>query len=154
MDRQGPRCVSARPMSTSRPIRLKIASPCKVSWDSMKGDDAVRFCGTCKKDVYNLSAMTTDQTEALLASPSGRPCVRFFQRADGTVMTNDCPVGAQRVRRQRIAVGVGAGLLSALGYAATPTGAESELFTSPPAETPTIRVPITIQPPQPPIEMK
>jgi hypothetical protein len=123
-----------RPMSTPRPIRLKVASPCKVPWDSMNGDAAVRFCGKCERHVYNLSEMTAEQTEALLADPSGRPCVRFFQRADGTVMTADCPVGARRARRQHIALGVGAGLLTALGYAAIPDGAATA--PSPPAMAP------------------
>lgn len=101
----------------TRSIRLKVASPCTVPWDSMTGDDAVRFCGTCEKQVYNLTGMSTDQVEALLASPAGRPCVRFFQRADGTILTADCPVGARRVRRRRLAAGLGAGILTALGVA-------------------------------------
>jgi hypothetical protein len=37
--------------------RIRIASPCKVSWDEMAGDDRVRFCGHCAKDVYDLSAL-------------------------------------------------------------------------------------------------
>lgn len=137
-------------MSTPRPIHLKIASPCKVPWDSMSGDNAIRYCGTCERHVYNLSEMTFEQTEALLAAPAGRPCVRFFQRADGTVMTADCAVGARRVRRQRIAVGVGAGLISALGYAGMPHGAAA----TPP--TPTVvapaPAPVPVEPPRQPIE--
>ena len=37
---------------------VRVASPCNASWDAMKGDDRVRFCGECQKNVYNLSAMT------------------------------------------------------------------------------------------------
>src|SRR4051812_47184360 len=35
--------------------RITIASPCTASWDDMAGDDRVRFCASCQKDVYNLS---------------------------------------------------------------------------------------------------
>src|SRR5262245_30602687 len=37
--------------------RLRIASPCSADWDEMTGDDRVRFCGRCRKNVYNLSEM-------------------------------------------------------------------------------------------------
>jgi hypothetical protein len=143
-------------MTNPRPIRLKVASPCKVPWSSMAGDDAIRFCGTCERHVYNLSEMTSEQTEALLGSPAGQPCVRFFQRADGTVLTADCPVGAQRVRRQRIAVGVGAGLLSALGYAGLPHGSAATVPTpvlGAPIPAPPARFAVEPPPPMPPIEI-
>lgn len=39
-------------MEASKRIRLKVASPCSADWNSMKGDDAVRHCGSCKKSVY------------------------------------------------------------------------------------------------------
>jgi hypothetical protein len=72
----------------------------------MTGDDSVRFCWHCNKNVYRLSNITTEQVEALLTQP-GPPCVRFDQRSDGTVMTADCPVGARRVRSRRLVAGVG-----------------------------------------------
>lgn len=144
--------------NNSRPIRLKVASPCKVPWSSMTGTDAVRFCGSCQKNVYNLSEMTIEQTEALLASAGDTPCVRFFQRADGTVMSADCPVGAARVRRQRVAIGVGASLLSAVGVAALGAPMQGEparpaCALEPPAHL--APPPATVEPSQPvePIEM-
>lgn len=95
---------------------IRIASPCKASWEKMTGDDRVRFCGECKKSVYNLSSMARDEAEALLRDGSGNLCVRLYQRTDGTVMTNDCPVGKKRKRvRRLIAAGVGGTLLSAGG---------------------------------------
>src|SRR6516162_8887116 len=39
-------------------FRLRVASPCPADWNAMQGDDRVRFCGQCEKNVYNLSAMT------------------------------------------------------------------------------------------------
>jgi hypothetical protein len=81
--------------------RLSIAAPCPASWDGMRGDDRVRFCDGCQLNVYNLSGMTTAEATALVSGSEGRLCTRFFRRADGTVLTRDCPVGlAARVGRQ------------------------------------------------------
>lgn len=79
--------------------RLRIASPCTASWDRMTGDDRVRHCGGCNKNVFNLSAMPEAEAAALLAQqPANGLCVRFYRRADGTVMTSDCgaPSAARR----------------------------------------------------------
>jgi len=66
----------------------------------MKGDERKRFCGDCKLHVYNLSDMTKYDAENLLRLSEGRLCVRYFQRPDGTVLTQDCPVGWARVKRR------------------------------------------------------
>jgi hypothetical protein len=93
-------------MTTRLPLLLddlRIATPCRADWDEMQGDDRVRFCGQCEKNVYNLSAMPRDEAEALVREKEGRLCVRFYQRQDGTVLTADCPVGVRRRRlRQRV----------------------------------------------------
>jgi hypothetical protein len=93
-------------MTTRLPVvleNLRIATPCQADWNEMKGDDTVRFCGRCEKNVYNLSAMTREAGEALVREKEGRMCVRLYQRSDGTVLTNDCPVGVRRERlRARI----------------------------------------------------
>jgi hypothetical protein len=93
-------------MTTRLPVMLeslRIATPCSADWDEMAGDDRVRFCGKCEKNVYNLSAMTREAGEALVREKEGRMCVRMYQRADGTVLTADCPVGVRRERlRARI----------------------------------------------------
>lgn len=73
---------------------LHIASPCHASWDAMTGDDQTRFCKSCSKNVFNLSMMTRAQAENLIREKEGKLCVRYAQRADGTVITTDCPVGA------------------------------------------------------------
>lgn len=98
---------------------LQIASPCAARWEAMAGDERKRFCGECRKNVYNLSAMTATEAEALLqtAGADGRPpCVRFYRRADGTVLTSDCPIGvrlAERARRRMAAVRATAALVLA-----------------------------------------
>ncbi len=79
---------------------VRIASPCSASWDAMKGDDRVRFCGACEKNVYNLSGMTRPEAMQFLRTHEGHLCLRFYQRADGTILTQDCPVGLQAVKRR------------------------------------------------------
>jgi hypothetical protein len=81
---------------------LKVASPCNANWADMVGDERVRHCGLCDKKVFNLSAMTRREAAAVLAAHEP-PCVRFYQRADGTLMTTDCPVG-QKKKRVRLSV--------------------------------------------------
>jgi hypothetical protein len=104
---------------------LRIASPCKASWDQMAGDDRVRHCVQCNKNVYNFSAMTRAEAVTLVRERTGELCVRMYKREDGTVLTADCPVGAKKKVVRRLAL-VGAGLgaaaaASAFGFAATPT---------------------------------
>ncbi|MGE3545274.1 MAG: hypothetical protein AB7L28_15155, partial [Kofleriaceae bacterium] len=99
---------------------IRVASPCSARWEDMTGDERVRACGACSKNVYNLSDMTRAQAEALIIENEGRLCVRYFQRADGTILLKDCSVAVSRRRRKRVlAVGLAAGLAgSLLGYEA------------------------------------
>jgi hypothetical protein len=66
----------------------------------MYGDERTRFCGQCKLNVYNLSGMTREEAENLVTNAEGRLCVRFYRRADGTVITENCPVGWARVKQR------------------------------------------------------
>ena len=98
-------------------LDVRIASPCPMQWDEMNpvGDGAgVRHCDQCDLHVYNLSAMTTAESRAFLdAWPCGqRLCAGFFRRADGTIITRDCPVGlrAARLRLARAFMRVAAAL--------------------------------------------
>jgi hypothetical protein len=83
--------------------RVDVASPCTVSWDDMKGDERVRHCGQCRLNVYNLSEMTPHEAADLVSQREGRLCVRFYRRADGTMITRDCPVGLRAVRAKAAA---------------------------------------------------
>jgi hypothetical protein len=79
---------------------IKIASPCKADWDGMFGNDRKRFCGECSLNVYNLSGMTQEEARHLLENSEGRLCVRFYRRADGSVLTQNCPVGWAKVKQR------------------------------------------------------
>src|SRR5262245_22234393 len=113
-------------------MRLRVASPCSADWNAMQGDARVRFCGQCEKNVYNLSAMTHAQAEDLIREKEGGLCVRFYQRADGTVLTADCPVGKRRRRRRSMLLTAGAAglLVTATGFLAfTQMGRPSKFVT-------------------------
>ena len=68
--------------------RLRIATPCPISWEQMTGNSRVRFCGNGQLNVYNISELSRSEAEALIASTEGRLCARLFRRADGTILTN------------------------------------------------------------------
>lgn len=78
---------------------IRIATPCRADWNLMDGDDRARFCQSCHKNVYNLAGMRREEAEALIREKNGDVCVRLYRRADGTVITDDCPVGVRIVRR-------------------------------------------------------
>jgi hypothetical protein len=96
-----PEIPMTRPISVLDQVR--IASPCPVRWDTMAGDERVRYCSQCRLHVFNLSNMSRREAEDLIQSKEGRLCVRYYQRADGGVMTRDCPI-ALRDRLRRAAV--------------------------------------------------
>lgn len=80
--------------------KIKIASPCGASWNEMIGDDRKRHCAECKLNVYNLSDMTKTEAESFLINSEGRVCLRIYRRADGSVITRDCPVGLAKLKKK------------------------------------------------------
>lgn len=102
---------------TSPLDRVTVAAPCSAAWDEMIGDERARFCGQCQRNVYNLSGMTKREAETLIAGAEGRLCIRFYRRADGTILTENCPVGLRALKRRlsRLASATLSALLSFLG---------------------------------------
>jgi len=80
--------------------RIAVASPCPMAWDDMAGNERVRFCSQCNLNVYNISAMTKPEAMSFIANAEGRICAKFYRRADGTILTQDCPVGLRAVRKK------------------------------------------------------
>jgi phage FluMu protein Com len=80
--------------------RIAVASPCPMSWNDMVGDDRVRFCNQCNLNVYNISTMTKPEAESFIANTEGRICAKLYRRADGSILTQDCPVGLRAVRKK------------------------------------------------------
>jgi hypothetical protein len=79
---------------------LRIVTPCPVAWSSMRGDDFVRFCDRCRKNVYNVAALGPDETISLLERKEGPACLLLTRRADGTVVTGDCWSQLRRARKR------------------------------------------------------
>lgn len=80
--------------------KIKVAAPCSAEWRFMYGDDRVRFCGQCSKNVYNLSALSREEAEDLIRRMEGHLCVRYYRRKDGTVITDNCPVGLRAIKEK------------------------------------------------------
>jgi len=109
--------------------RLRIASPCGESWDAMVGSDRGRPCPRRPRDRLDLSPMTSDEAESLLRAhdalpDGGLPCVRFYRRADGTILTADCVPGTATKRAIQAALAAVA-LTSASATAAVLTPGEA-----------------------------
>jgi len=105
---------------------VRVAAPCQVSWESMAGDERVRHCTLCSLNVYNFAEMTGDEIRALLVRTEGRICGRLYRRADGTILTSDCPSGLRAVRQRmsRLAAAVIAALFSVSAFASGGTTCE------------------------------
>lgn len=79
---------------------LRVISPCAVPWESMRGDDAVRFCGKCSKNVYDVRSLTRQEALDLVEKAEGRVCMQLSWRRDGTLATGDCWARLRRARRR------------------------------------------------------
>ena len=110
------------PKLTSPLDHLRIAAPCSADWDQMFSfeDKRVRFCSQCNLNVYNLSGMSRREAEALITKTEGRLCVRFYRRADGSILTRNCPVGLRAIKRRvvwaaQVVLGMALSFVSGLG---------------------------------------
>ena len=110
------------PKLTNPLDHLKIAAPCPADWDQMFSfeDERVRFCSQCNLNVYNLSGMSRQEAEALITKIEGRLCVRFYRKADGSVLTQNCPVGLKALKRRvawvaQVVLGMVLSLVSGFG---------------------------------------
>ncbi len=119
---------------------LRLASPCNQRWADMTGDERVRVCAGCERPVFNLSEMTRDQAETVLASRGIKPCVRFYRRADGTIMTADCAPGARRSHRLTV---IAAGTLLGASSPAMAEPDEPAADAQPPTDEPAEGRPLT-----------
>ncbi len=93
---------------------LTIPSPCTADWNSMVGNDQVRFCEHCSLDVHNLSVLTRRHAERLVARSNGRLCVRYHHDSSGRPLTLPVAPKLHRISRRisRIAAGAFSATLS------------------------------------------
>src|SRR6266446_715495 len=67
---------------------VEIKSPCPKLWQEMEGNRKTRFCDQCELHVHNLSAMSPDKVEQLIArGRNKRVCISYALRPDGKMMT-------------------------------------------------------------------
>jgi hypothetical protein len=93
---------------------IRVESPCEVSWDSMVGNDQVRFCEHCNLTVNDLSQLTRKRALRLVRASKGRLCIRYHRRPDGSTVTRSAPQKLYRIGRRasRIAAGAFSATLS------------------------------------------
>lgn len=56
---------------------VKVKSPCSESWDEMTGNDLIKFCSHCAKDVNDVSKLTRREAMRLVRRSKGGLCVRY-----------------------------------------------------------------------------
>lgn len=54
--------------------QITIAEPCAVDWDTLPGDERIRFCASCSKHVYHLEAMPAHEAASLVRERNGDLC--------------------------------------------------------------------------------
>lgn len=113
---------------------ISVSSPCSAEWDSMAGNDRVRFCSHCRLSVHNLSEMTRKEALRLVARSKGRLCVRYYREPDRSVQTESLPRQLHQITRRasRIAAGAftAALSLSMNAVARTPSSMDEPLSAS------------------------
>lgn len=105
-------------MSAKRLLdQIQVQSPCTASWDSMVGNDQIRFCQHCNQTVHDISAITRKDVARLIAKSQGRLCVRYQRRPDGSFDTLKTAKTLHQIspRVARLAAGAFSAALSVTG---------------------------------------
>ena len=113
-------------MSAKDPLqRLAVTSPCTQDWDSMIGNDRVRFCEHCSLHVHNISQMTRARALRLAEKSKGRICVRYYHDPNGLIATKTVSPRLYQLGRRvsRVAAGAFSATLSlTAAVAQSPSG--------------------------------
>src|SRR5687768_15372186 len=88
---------------------VEVKSPCTEDWDKMHGNERVRFCDHCAKNVNNLSEMTRKEAARMVRASGGSLCIRYIKHP-----TTRRPLFAdQLIQLTRRAPGLTASVMSA-----------------------------------------
>lgn len=98
--------------------QLIIQKPCKADWQSMSGNDRVRFCEHCNLRVTDLSSMSRSEAMRLVARSQGRLCVRLVQTSGGRIVPHKDRIYGIGHRVSQLAAGVFTATLSVTTAAA------------------------------------
>ncbi len=106
--------------------RMIIPAPCDADWDSMIGNERMRFCEHCNLQVTNLSNLTRQEAVRLVARSEGRLCVRFVRRSDGSIAAKQSEKKLHQISRRvsRLAAGAFSATLSLTTAAAQTTNSQ------------------------------
>lgn len=116
------------PRRTDLLERISIPEPCDADWDSMVGNDQVRFCSHCSLNVTNLSSMTRSDARRLVRESGGRLCIRYYRRPDGSVLTAPAERLQQIARRaSKLAAGAFGAVLTLSASASAQTGTQASV---------------------------
>lgn len=105
---------------------IDVESPCSESWNEMQGNEQIRFCSHCAKDVHNLSEMTRKRARKIVAASNGNICVRYTRRPDGRIQTIKNTL--HQITRQ---TGIAAGVLGTSLTVSTLAYAQGEIRVNP-----------------------
>ena len=118
-------------MSAKHPLdNIKITSPCTADWNSMTGNDHVRFCRHCNLAVHDLSTLTRKQALRIISKSQGRLCVRYMVRPDETVKARSSSLVRIGRRTSRIAAGAFGATIAVSGAASAPVASNRSLSPS------------------------
>jgi hypothetical protein len=115
-------------------LGLNVNSPCEADWDSMAGNDEVRFCTHCEKSVHNVSAMTRKDAMRFVRANAGGVCVRFYSDPAGRTLHSNESTLHRITRRASFAAAGAFGAVVALGssvLAQTPAPEDRQEVTAP-----------------------
>ncbi len=101
--------------------RVEVSTPCSQNWNEMFGNEKVRFCRHCAKNVHNLSAITRKQAKKLVAQSKGNLCIQYIRRPDGRIQTVEPKLYKIAGRVSRIAAGIFGATLSLSNLASAQT---------------------------------
>jgi hypothetical protein len=124
------------PKNITRLESINLPSPCEADWDSMQGNDQVRFCSHCSLSVHNLSAMTRKQAMRLVAESEGRLCVRYYRKPSGEIL-NAVPYRLHQIKRRASRLAAGA-FTAALSLSASVSAQTPSSSSSPDTNAPSV----------------
>ena len=88
---------------------VKVGVPCTEDWEKMRGNDRVRFCSHCTKEVNNLSAISRKEAARLVRASGGNICIRYIANP----VTQQPMFGEQLIQITRRTPAFAAGIMSA-----------------------------------------
>jgi hypothetical protein len=127
-------------------LGLNVNSPCEADWDSMAGNDEVRFCTHCEKSVHNVSAMTRRDAMRFVRANAGGVCLRFYSDPAGRTLHANGGKLHRITRRASLAAAGAFGAVIALGssvFAQTTAPEDRQEVAAPPRVPPRVNASLT-----------